>query len=48
MVFPFSEVDTLRALLTADPYYARVRAEVERVLGRVDRALRTPDANTDA
>jgi hypothetical protein len=48
MVFPFSGVDTLRALLTADPYYARVRAEVERVLGRVDRALRTPDANTDA
>ena len=48
MVFPFSELDTLRTLLIADPYYARVRVEVERVLGRVERALRTPDAKSDA
>jgi hypothetical protein len=48
MVFPFDKLDTLRTLLVADPYYARLRTEIERVLGRVDRALRIYDARSDA
>jgi len=47
MVFPFSQVDSLRAVLTADPYYALVRGDVRRVLGRVDRALQAIHAQSD-
>jgi len=48
MVFPFSELNTLRTLLIADPYCARLRTEVEGLLGKVDRALRISDAKSDA
>ena len=40
MVLPFKEPGAARALLAADPYYARVRGEVGRALIKVDRALR--------
>ena len=40
MVFPFKEPGAARALLAADPYYARVRGEVGRALIKLDRALR--------
>jgi len=40
MVLPFRECEDVRALLTADPHYSRVRGEVERALGTLDRALR--------
>ena len=39
MVLPFKEPAAARALLAADPYYARVRAEVGRALIKLDRAL---------
>ena len=32
--------ETARRLLTADPYYPRVRSELDRVLRRLNRALR--------
>lgn len=40
MVKPFLEPHHLRELLEADPYYPRVRAEVDRTLGMLNRALR--------
>ena len=40
MVVPFKEPGAARALLAADPYYARVRGEVGRALIKFDRALR--------
>jgi len=40
MVLPFKEPGAARALLAADPYYARVRGEVGRALIKLDRALR--------
>ena len=40
MVLPFKEPGAARALLAADPYYARVRGEVGRALTKLDRALR--------
>ncbi len=40
MVLPFKEPGAARALLAADPYYARVRGEVGRALIKFDRALR--------
>ena len=40
MVMPFKEAEGARELLTADPYYPRIRAEVGRALGRLDKALR--------
>lgn len=40
MVKPFKEADDLRELLQADPYYPRVRSQVGRALGTVERALR--------
>jgi hypothetical protein len=42
MVLPFKEPGAARALLAADPYYARVRGEVGRALTKLDRALRDP------
>ena len=41
MVLPFKEPGAARALLAADPYYARVRGEVGRALTKLDRALRS-------
>ena len=40
MVKPFREPQDVRELLEADPYYPRVRSEVARALGALDRALR--------
>lgn len=40
MVLPFKEPDEARAILEADPHYARVRRDVERALAALDRALR--------
>ena len=40
MVVPFKEPEDVRALLTADPYYPRMRGEVGRALGTLDKALR--------
>ena len=40
MVKPFREPQDVRELLEADPYYPRVRSEVARTLGALDRALR--------
>ena len=40
MVKPFREPEEVRVLLAADPYYERVRAEIGRVLGALDKALR--------
>jgi len=40
MVLPFKDPGAARALLAADPYYARVRGEVGRALIKLDRALR--------
>ena len=46
MVLPFKDPGAARALLAADPYYARVRGEVGRALIKLDRALR--DSNGKA
>ena len=40
MVLPFKEPGAARALLAADPYYARVRGEVGRALIKFNRAVR--------
>jgi hypothetical protein len=40
MVLPFKKLETARRLLTGDPYYPRVRSELDRALRRLDRALR--------
>lgn len=40
MVLPVREPNAVRDLLTADPYYPRVRREVGRVLATLDKALR--------
>ena len=40
MVVPFDEPAAARDLLTADPYYPRVRAEVGQILGKLEKALR--------
>lgn len=40
MVLPFRKTDGARMLLTSDPYYLRVRGEVSRVLGRMEKVLR--------
>ena len=39
MVLPFRKVEAVRTLLAADPYYLRVRGDVWRVLGKLDKAL---------
>jgi hypothetical protein len=41
MVVPFTEVETARALLTADPYYSHVRQQVGRALIKLDYAVRS-------
>ena len=40
MVLPFKDPDAARELLEADPYYPRVRLEVGRALGALERAIR--------
>ena len=40
MVFPFREPETARVLLAADPCYSRVRAEAQRALGKLAKAIR--------
>jgi hypothetical protein len=41
MVVPFTELETARALLTADPYYGDVRQQVSRALMKLDYAVRS-------
>lgn len=45
MVLPVRGAEAARALLTSDPYYPRVRGEVWRVLGRLEKSLREHDGN---
>ena len=40
IVLPFSEPEKARALLTLDPYYPKVRAQVVKALVTLDKALR--------
>src|SRR5258708_39446157 len=40
MVLPFKKPETARRLLTADPYYPRVRSELDRAFRQLERALR--------
>lgn len=40
MVLPFREPQEVRNLLEVDPYYPRVRGDVARVLGTLDRIVR--------
>jgi hypothetical protein len=40
MVLPFKELNEARTLLESDPHYPRVRRDVDRALGALDRALR--------
>ncbi|HZS10806.1 MAG TPA: hypothetical protein VFA38_01060 [Nitrospirales bacterium] len=40
MVLPFREPEEVRSMLEADPHYPRVRGEVARVLGTLDRVVR--------
>ena len=43
MVLPLRGTEAARTLLTSDPYYSRVRGEVWRALGKLDKALREND-----
>lgn len=40
MVLPFREPERARTLLTSDPHYLKMRAQVTRALVRLDKALR--------
>ena len=40
MVVPFRAPEDVRNVLEADPYYPRVRGDVARVLGTLDRVVR--------
>jgi len=40
MVLPFRNVDAVRTLLAADPYYSLVRGKVWRALRKLENALR--------
>ena len=40
MVMPFREPEDARNALEADPYYPRIRGDVARVLGTLDRIVR--------
>jgi hypothetical protein len=40
MVLPFKEPARARDLLTSDPYYPKVKAQVGRALGTLDKAVR--------
>jgi hypothetical protein len=39
MVLPIAKAEAARTFLTTDPYYPRVRGEVGRVLGRLEKEL---------
>jgi len=39
MVLPFGNTEVARTMLMSDPYYPRVRGEVWRVLGRLEKEL---------
>jgi hypothetical protein len=39
MVLPFSKTEAARTLLTSDPHFPRVRGEVWRMLGRLEKVL---------
>ena len=43
MVLPVRGTEAARTLLTSDPYYSRMRGEVWRALGKLDKALREND-----
>jgi hypothetical protein len=43
MVLPLRGTEAARTLLTSDPYYSRMRGEVWRALGQLDKALREND-----
>ena len=43
MVLPFKDAEAARALLRSDPYYSRVRGQVGRALGRLDKVLHERD-----
>lgn len=43
MVLPFKDAEAARALLRSDPYYSRVRGQVGRALGRLDKVLHEHD-----
>ncbi len=43
MVLPVRGTEAARTLLTSDPYYSRMRGEVWRALGQLDKALREHD-----
>ena len=45
MVLPVRGVNAARSLLTSDPYYPRVRGEVWRVLGRLEKSLQKHHGN---
>ncbi|MBI4292141.1 MAG: hypothetical protein HY661_11745 [Betaproteobacteria bacterium] len=40
MVLPFRKTEAARTLLTSDPYYPRVRGEVWRLLGQLEKVQR--------
>lgn len=42
MVLPFRKAESIRALLAADPHYARMRPAAIRALAKVERAARVP------
>ena len=46
MVLPFKDPGAARALLAADPYYARVRGEIGRALTKLERAIRDSHGKT--
>jgi len=43
MVLPVRGTEAARTLLTSDPYYSRMRGEVLRALGKLNKALREND-----
>lgn len=45
MVLPVTGTEAARALLALDPHYPRVRGEVWRILGRLEKTQREQDGN---
>ena len=45
MVLPVRGTAAARALLTSDPYYPRVRRDVWRILGHLEKSLQKRDGN---
>jgi hypothetical protein len=46
MVFPFGPLEALRNLLVSDPLYGSVRSEVDGILGKLERCLRSYDTES--